>query len=317
MIKAWFKSLVAKSELHKWLVISVLLHVVVIAFLLFGDISPTKPVKAQPMSAANPIKAVVIDSKTLEKAINKVRKQKSDAKRIENNRIKKLEKRASDAKKRRAKEQARIKKLEVQRKKKEKEKVAADKAAKSSKLKAANAEKLRKQKEQEKQKEEELAAKARSKRLKEEAAAKKAETLRKKKLEEKKRLQKEAIEREKREALMAEQMAADMAQEMSSRNQARQQQVMSEVQRFAALITNTIDQHMISDRSTMEGKSCKLSIRLAPSGFVIQVTINSGDSVVCEAANRAVLKAGTLPVSKDPEVFKKMRNIDVTVLPEF
>ena len=93
--------------------------------------------------------------------------------------------------------------------------------------------------------------------------------------------------------------------------------MMSEIQRFAALITSIIDQNMINDRSTMEGKSCKLTISLAPSGFVTQVKINNGDSVVCEAAKRAIYKAGTLPVSKDPEVFKEMRNIDVTVVPEF
>ena len=116
---------------------------------------------------------------------------------------------------------------------------------------------------------------------------------------------------------MAAQIAEDMAKEMQNRNQARQKQVMSEMQRYAALITNTIDRHMINDRSTMEGKSCKLSIDLAPSGFVINVVVNSGDTVVCEAAKRAIFKAGTLPVSKDPEVFKEMRNIDVTVVPEF
>jgi colicin import membrane protein len=108
-----------------------------------------------------------------------------------------------------------------------------------------------------------------------------------------------------------------MAAEMATRNKARKQQMMSEIQRFAALITSIIDQNMINDRSTMEGKSCKLLISLAPSGFVTQARVVDGDAVVCEAAKRAVFKAGTLPVSKDPEVFKEMRNIDVIVVPEF
>lgn len=108
-----------------------------------------------------------------------------------------------------------------------------------------------------------------------------------------------------------------MAAEMTMRNKARKQQMMSEIQRYAALITSVIDQNMINDRSTMEGKSCKLLISLAPSGFVTQARIVDGDAVVCEAAKRAVYKAGTLPVSKDPEVFKEMRNIDVIVVPEF
>ncbi|MGB0937719.1 MAG: cell envelope integrity protein TolA [Colwellia sp.] len=308
----------SKKPLHKWLAISIVLHVGVLVFLLLGDMSSApKPLKAVAPSVAQPIKAVVVDAKKLENAINKVKKQKSEAQRLEQQRIKDLEKRASDAKKRRAKEQARIKNLEAQRKKKEKEKIAADKAAKKSRNQAAKAEKLRKQKEQEKQKSEEAAAKARSKRLKEEEAARQSEIKRKKDLAEKKRLEKEAKEREAREAELAAQMAADMAKEMQVRNQARQQQVLSETQRYAALITNTIDRHMINDRSTMEGKSCRLTINLAPSGFVLKVTVESGDSVVCQAAERAIFKAGTLPVSKDPEVFKEMRNIGVTVKPEF
>jgi colicin import membrane protein len=308
----------SKKPLYKWLAVSVALHVSVLAFLLMGDMStPPKPLKATSISAAEPIKAVVVDAKKLENAINKVKKQKLEAQRLEQQRIKDLEKRASDAKKRRAKEQARIKNLEAQRKKKEKEKIAADKAAKEAKRKAAKAEKLRKQKEQEKQKSEEAAAKARSKRLKEEEAARQAEIKRKKDLAQKKRIEKEAKAREAREAELAAQMAEDMAREMQVRNQARQKQVLSETQRYAALITNTIDRHMISDRSTMEGRSCRLFINLAPSGFVIKVSVESGDSVVCQAAERAIFKAGTLPVSKDPEVFKKMRNIGVTVQPEF
>ena len=244
---------------------------------------------------------------------NKIKKQKADDKAAEKKRLQDIEKRANDAKKRRVKEQARIKKLEKQRKKKEQEKKRADKAAKESAAKAAKADKIRKQKEQEKQKAEDAAAQARTKRLKAEAAAKKADDLRKKQIAERKRKEKAAADKAKREKQLADQMAAEMA----TRNKARQQQMMSEVQRYAALITNVIDQNMINDRSTMEGKSCKLMISLAPSGFVTKASVVSGDAVVCEAAKRAVYKAGTLPVSKDPEVFKEMRNIGVTVLPEF
>jgi len=60
-----------------------------------------------------------------------------------------------------------------------------------------------------------------------------------------------------------------------------------------------------------------LRITLASSGFVTNVVPSSGDKVVCEAAITAIYKAGTLPVSKDPEVLKKMRDISLTVAPEF
>jgi len=50
---------------------------------------------------------------------------------------------------------------------------------------------------------------------------------------------------------------------------------------------------------------------------VTNVQATSGDTTVCNAAKTAVLKAQTLPVSKDPEVFNEMRNISLLVEPEF
>lgn len=308
---------------------SIFLHAVLVAVLFLGDFTTeTKPKNNMAVAQeVEPIQATVIDADKLQKAINKINKQKADDKAAEKKRIKDIEKRTNDAKKRikdiekrtndakkrREKEEARIKKLEKQRKKKEQEKTLADNAAKESAAKAAKADKIRKQKELEKQKAEDAAALARTKRLEAEAAAQKADDLRKKKIAERKRQEKAAAD----QAILEQQLADQMAVEMATRNKARKQQMMSEIQRFAALITSVIDQNMINDRSTMEGKSCKLLISLAPSGFVTKASVVSGDAVVCEAAKRAVYKAGTLPVSKDPEVFKEMRNIDVTVVPEF
>ena len=112
-------------------------------------------------------------------------------------------------------------------------------------------------------------------------------------------------------------MAEQMAKEMEARQQVRQQQVMSELGKYTALITHIIKSNLISDQATMEGKSCKLNISLSPSGYVISLDIVGGDRVVCDAARNAVTKAGKLPVSEDPEVFEKMRSIDLTVAPEF
>ena len=308
------QSFFAKSTYIKALWLSIFLHVLLVIGLFAGDFSSKpKPMPTAVPQTAEPIKAIVVDKAKYQQAINNIKKQKLDERAAENRRLAAIERRANEAKKRRAKEEARIKKLEKQRKKKEQEKIKADKAAKTSQAKAAKAEKLRKQKEQEKQKSEKAAAAARSKRIKEEAAAKKAETLRKKKIAEQKRKEQEAKEQAKLDALLAEQMAAEMA----TRNQARQKQVMSEIQRYSALITQSINRNMIKDRSTMAAKSCKLTISLAPSGNVQFVTVGNGAKVVCDAAKTAIYKAGTLPVSKDPEVFKKMRKIAVTVVPEF
>lgn len=304
-----------RTTLTKPIVLSVILHVGLVVGLFMGDfnseVTPTKTMSIA--QETTPIEATVVDGAKLKNAINEIKKQQADEKSAEKQRIADIEKRANEAKKRRTQEEARIKKLEQQRQVKEQEKQRADKAAKEASIKAAKAEKVRKQKEQEQKKAEDAAAQARSKRLAAEAEAKKAEALRKKQIAERKRKAEAAAAKAAQDKLLAEQMAAEMA----TRNKARQQQMMSEIQRYAALITNVIDQNMINDRSTMEGKSCRLIISLASSGFVTQVSNMSGDAIVCEAAKRAVYKAGTLPVSQDPEVFKEMRNINVTVAPEF
>ena len=305
---------------HKPLILSIGLHIGIILVLVLGDFNPT----AKPMpvvSQVTPIQAVVIDQAKVDSQVKKLKKQKSDAVAAEKKRLKDAEQRLANAKKKRLQEEARIKDLERQRKKKVQEKKNADDAAKKSKAKAAAAEKDRKKKVAEQKQANELAAakaKAKAKRLKEQAAAKKAADKkaadkRKKAAAEKKRKEQEAKERAVQDRLLEQQMA----EEMAGRAQARRQQMMSEISRFSVLIKETIQRHLIRDRSSMEGKSCKLTISLTPSGFVTNVVIGQGNRIVCDAAQKAIYKAGTLPVSKDPEIFKEMRKISVTVIPEF
>jgi colicin import membrane protein len=288
--------------------LSFLLHVVLAAVLLMGDFDshPKTPPKAVQIQT---IQATLVDRSKVEAQVNKIKKKKID----DAKRLKEMEQQVAAAKKKRAKEEKRIKALERQRKKKELEKKAADSAAKQALTKANAAEKIRKKKEEEQKVAEKAAADAKAKRLKEEVAAKKSEDLRKKKVADRKRKEQEAKERAQQQKMIEQQMA----EEMAVRQQARHQQTMTEVGRFTALIRQTIQGNLMTDRSTMEGKSCKLTISLAPSGFVTNVVIGKGDKVVCSASKTAIYKAGTLPVSKDPEVFNKMRTISLTVVPEF
>ncbi|MCO4798536.1 MAG: cell envelope integrity protein TolA [Colwelliaceae bacterium] len=289
--------------------LSLALHTSLVLVLVLGDFSAHPP-KPTPMAVqVKPIQAVAVDRSKIEAQVNKLKKKKAD----DAKRLKALEDQASAAKRKRIKEEARIKNLEKQRKKKEREKKAADAAAKKATAKANAAEKLRKKKEQEKKRADKAAADAKAKRLKEEKAAKEAEKRRKKKAEEKKRKEREAKER----AVQEQALANQMAEEMATRQKARQQQMMTEVGRYTALITRAIQSNLITDKASMENKSCKLTIKLAPSGFVINVISGNGNRIVCDAASKAVYKAGKLPVSKDPEVFEKMRTISLTVVPEF
>lgn len=296
------------------LTLSIVLHVAIIGVLVMGDFTSTP--KPTPVAAqVNPIQAVVVDQSSVNQQVEKLKKQKADAAAAEKKRQRDAEKRLADAKKKRIKEEARIKDLERQRQNKIKEKKRADDAAKKAKEKAVAAEKAHKKKLAEQKKADEAAAAAKAKKLKAEKAAaeKKAREQKIKAEQERKRKEQEAKER----ALQDQMLQEQLAEEMAGRQQARQQQVMTELNRYTALIIQTIQRNLITDKSTMDGKSCKLTISLATSGFVTNVSSGQGDRIVCDAAQKAVYKAGTLPVSKDPDVFQKMRQISVTVIPEF
>ncbi|TKB45794.1 cell envelope integrity protein TolA [Thalassotalea mangrovi] len=292
--------------------VALLLHIGLGAALLMNaDFSPAPVATPKPIMPV--IDAVVVDQSKLQQQVDKLEQQKAAAKEREDKRIKELERRAAEAQKKRQAEAERIKRLEQERQRKEVEKRKADDAAKTAKAKAAAEEKARRQKEEERKRAEKAAADAKAKRLKEEEAAKKAEQERKQREAEERRRKKEAAERAEQQRMLEQQMA----EEMERRQQARSQQVLTEVQKYTALIVQTIERNFIMDENTMKNKSCDLKIKLASSGFVISVTPITGDQIVCQEAVKAVTKAGTLPVSKDPEVFKQMSEINLKYTPQF
>ena len=142
----------------------------------------------------------------------------------------------------------------------------------------------------------------------EEAALKKAEQERKKRAEE--------AERKRQQALQEQMLQEQLAKEQAARNKIRQQQVVSEVDKFRALIMARIQQNLLIDEK-MKNQQCRINIRLGFNGLVTQVKSLGGDKLVCEAALRAVRMADTLPVSKDKDVFEQLKNINITIAPEF
>ena len=110
-------------------------------------------------------------------------------------------------------------------------------------------------------------------------------------------------------------MQEQLAKEAQARAAARARQAATEVQRYTALIRDAIQRNLLVDEG-MRGKSCRINIRLASNGFVTKVGVLSGDKAVCDATVRAVNRAGTLPVSADPDVYNQLKDINLTVSPE-
>ncbi|MDU0114369.1 cell envelope integrity protein TolA [Psychrosphaera aquimarina] len=298
----------------------------VILALSFNFTAPEKEPEVPEISA---IDAVVIDQASLDKQVSKIKQQKLDAKAAEEKRVKDLEVRAEEAKRN-------LQKLEKQ--KTNSERAAADakkkaaeekKKALAEKRKAENAtqERIKREKEADKAQKEALAAKrnkeaqekaaedAKKKKEAEQKALKEAEAERIRKEEEAKRKKEQEIQEAKEQAIREKMMQEQLAQEQSARNKIRQKYVLTEKQKYTALIMGRIQQYLIVDDS-MKGQSCSLNIKLAFSGLVTSVNIISGDNKVCKAAERAVLKAETLPVSKEPDVYQELKDISLKVEPK-
>ncbi|MAD02884.1 MAG: protein TolA [Pseudoalteromonas sp.] len=305
---------------------SLLLHLGIIVFLVVSANfhMPAPKVMEVTLNPAMPepekaVSAVTVDQQKVEQKIAELKKQEEAKKQAEAKRIRDLERRANDARKQREAEDRRLKKLEQQRRAKEKEKAEAEAQAKKAREIQEKERAKAKQAEKQKQEAEAAAKAAAEKRKAEEEALKKAEAERKRKAAEaeaeRKRKEAEA-ERKRQQALQEQMLQEQLAAEQAARNKIRQQQVLSEVDKYKALIMARIQQTLLIDEK-MKNKQCRVNIRLGFNGLVTQVKSLGGDKLVCEAALRAVRMADTLPVSPDKDVFEQLKNINLTIKPEF
>jgi colicin import membrane protein len=198
---------------------------------------------------------------------------------------KKREKQQAEAAAKRKREQeAAQKRRELQRKKEQQEK-----AEKAKRLKA---EQDKKRKEEAARNERELQEKARL--AAEKAKQEKAEQERQKKLAEERARQDKALQEQ-------------IAQEQAERNERRQRQILSELQIANSKIKARIEQNLI-ETGNLTGKSCRLKLRIAANGLVLDARKVDGDDALCIALRNAALRAKTLPMPADEDVNKELRD---------
>lgn len=330
------------------IVVSVVLHLLLAVALIFGsDFSMDE--KAKP----NTIQAVVIDPSTIARQASQIRQEREKASRAETERLNRLKQQADQLEKNRKVEENRIRKLKEQQvkekkaarraederkkavaqAKKEKERATAaeadrkrkaDTAAKAeaarlTKVKAdkekaakASAEKARLDKERAAKAEAERVAK--EKIAKEKAAKAKAKLAAENAKKEKARAAKAEAARKQKEAALND-IFAGLEDETVQNSSAKQQHIDDEVNRYAAIYTQMIQQNLLVDDTYM-GKSCRVKIKLASSGLLLSVTTLGGDAQVCRAAKTAVTKVNVFPTPKDADIAAKLTNINLTVQPE-
>ncbi|HFQ5141742.1 TPA: cell envelope integrity protein TolA [Vibrio vulnificus] len=243
------------------------------------------------------------DAKAAREA-EEVRKQKEQEKRI--------------AEEKARKEKERVAKLEAERKTKEEaiKKAEQERLAKEAAIAKAEQERIAKEKaakeaEEKARREKEAAAKAEQERIAKEKAAKEAAEKARK---EKERLERLERERKEQEAALND-IFAGLETESSQNSAARSQHVLDEKNRYGAIYTQLIQQRLLKDEYLL-GKSCKVNIKLIPTGvdaIVNSVSILEGDTRVCNAAKSAILQVGSFPMPADDAVRQELRNINLTV----
>lgn len=95
-------------------------------------------------------------------------------------------------------------------------------------------------------------------------------------------------------------------------------QAQGEINKYKALILQTISEHWIVPVQADKSLSCELMIRVAPGGLVldVQITKSSGDPALDSSARAAVLKSSPLPVPNDAAQFEPFRQFALKVKPE-
>ncbi len=287
-------------KLSNTIIISVIAHAVLIALLAINfqfskvDVKQTQSTRA--------INAHSVNAKNIERLVKNIKKKDIDEKNKETERLRKLKKEEGKTKEKRIEEKNKLKKIKQRQADAEKErKVEENKAADAKKKREVDDKARKKKKEADKKRSAKKKADKEKKRKKKLADEKqKKEEARKKKLAKEEAAQ-EVLERE---------MQQQMDDETEALNAAKQQQVMTEVDKFKSLIQGKIKRNWLKPEAS---GYCVFRINLAPGGLVIGVAILEGDNQHCESGQRAIYKAEPLPVSEDPDVFAELRNIKLTL----
>jgi len=295
-------------KLNKAIIISLVVHILMIALLAFNF--QFSKVEIKQSKAPRQINATAVNSKNIERLVKKIKQKDIDKKNKELDRLRKLKKEEEKVRKKRIEEENKVKKAkqrqaDAERKTKQEEKKTADAKKKrvadeKARKKKVAVEKKKKAEAERKRKAKAKAEAERKRKKKEDAEKKRKEAARKKKLAEEKAAQ-EALEKE---------MEQQMADEIAAINEVKQQQILSEVDKYVSLITGQIKRNWIKPEQL---GYCIFRVRLAPGGLVIGVSVVQGDTQHCDSGQRAIYKAEPLPVSKDPDVFAELKLIKLTL----
>lgn len=124
-------------------------------------------------------------------------------------------------------------------------------------------------------------------------------------------------EKQRQKLLAQQQLDQQLTDEQQQLNASQAAATQGEIDKYKVQIIQVIGQQWLVPANLRENLSCKLLIRLAPKGLVLNVTLveSSGVPVLDRSAIAAVYKASPLPVPDDPSLFDNFRELNLTVKP--
>ncbi|WP_374053068.1 cell envelope integrity protein TolA [Xenorhabdus taiwanensis] len=336
------------NRLNRTIIISVILHIILIGFLIWGSLVQKTEMGGGGQDGTV-IDAVMVDPNAVVQQYNQQQQQQANAKLAEQQRKKKAEQQAAELRAKQAEEQERLKAAEEERIKalqeaeaqKKQSEVAAAKAREEQEQADAAAAKAREDQKQA----EEAAAKALAEKeriLKEQAEARqKAEAQAKKEAEEvaKRKAAAEAKAKAEAEAkAAAEKVKAEAAKQAQTVNDLlggltsntpkpggaaaagkgggkksglSQQDINSYLGKVQAAIESKF-----YDSNLYIGRTCDLNIKLASDGLLIDIKAGAGDPALCRAAITAANLAKKMPPPPSKEVYEYFKNFTLEFKPQ-
>ncbi|WFQ81144.1 cell envelope integrity protein TolA [Xenorhabdus sp. SF857] len=333
------------NRLNRAIIISVILHIILIGFLIWGSWVQKTEMGGGGQSGTV-IDAVMVDPNAVVQQYNQQQQQQANAKLAEQQRKKKAEQQAAELRAKQAEEQERLKAAEEERIKalqeaeaqKKQSEVAAAKAREDQKQAEEAAAKALAEKERilKEQAEARQKAEAQAKKEAEEAAKRKAAAEAKAKTEAEAKAKAEAVAKAEAEAkAKAKAEAAKQAQTVNdllgglTSNTPKQGGATaagkgggkksgpsdSDINNYKGQIQAAIQQNF-RDPSLYIGRTCDLNIKLASDGLLIDIKAGAGDPALCRAAITAANLAKKMPPPPSKEVYEYFKSFTLEFKPQ-
>ncbi len=317
-----------RSKLSGSVILSTVLHLLIIALLIWGSLTQKWNLGGGGGSDGQVIDAIMVDPNAVVQEYNQQKAQQANVQKAEQERKARAQQQEEELRQQQIKEQERLKALEVER-------LQAKEAAEAQRREAATA--AAKAKEEQKQAEE-AAAQAKAERdriLKEQADAKaKAEAEAKKQAElaakqkaEEAKAKAEAEAKAKAEAAAQQQSKAvdslldglvaqgDKQSGASAAGQGggnRSGANAAGIDRYTGQVKVAIEQKFF-DSDLYKGRKCDLKISIAPDGMLVSAKAVGGDPALCQVALQAA-KMATLP--KPPkDIYEQVKSPTIEFKP--